>query len=103
MSAFDSIILPVSSPAIGPMRHASRHDLRGLAGRGFVPSTGGVWITRRGRLVGTDYLIHKNVPFETSNGASELCDARKSRRETERDAKQFNPELLWPNTLEMLW
>lgn len=57
----------------------------------------------RGRLVSADYLIHKNVPFETSNGASELCDARKSRRETERDAKQFHSELLWPNALEMLW
>lgn len=55
------------------------------------------------RSVGADYLIHKNVPFETSNSASELCDARKSRRETERDAKQFNSELLWPNALEMLW
>lgn len=41
---------------------------------------GGAW----GRLVITDYLIHKNVPFGTSNGASELCDARRSHRETER-------------------
>lgn len=60
---------------------------------------GGAW----GRLVITDYLIHKNVPFGTSNGASELCDARRSHRETERDSKQFNSELLWPNALEMLW
>lgn len=52
MSALDSIILPASSPAIGPMRRASRHDPRGLAGRGFVPSAGGVWITERGaRLI----------------------------------------------------
>lgn len=57
----------------------------------------------RGRLVVGDHLTHKNVAFETSNGASELCDARKSRRETERDAKQFNSELLWSNALEMLW